>query len=790
MNADPQIRTAPMTAREIRVRGRVQGVGFRPAVWRLAHELGLSGEVLNDADGVIIRVAGDERAVASLVTRLREAPPALARIEGIDSVPAASVPGPGFAIAATVGGTARTQVAPDAAICAACAGEILDPAARRHLYPFTNCTHCGPRFSIVTDIPYDRGATTMAGFALCARCRGEYDDPRDRRFHAEPIACPACGPRAMLVRLDDDRAPQPLEDVGAVGALLLEGAIVAVKGIGGYQLACDATNEEAVSRLRRAKMREAKPFALMARDMAVIGRYCRPGAAEARRLAGPDAPIVLMRATGSERLPDDVAPGLGTLGFMLATTPLHLVMLRDIHRPVVMTSGNLSGAPQIIDDEEARRRLAPVADWALIHDRAIATRIDDSVVRVMGAEARVLRYARGYAPASLPLPDGFAGAPDLLAMGGALKSAFCIVKDGAAVLSQHQGDLEDAATFQDYQHNLALYAGLFDHVPRALVVDMHPDYLSSTLARERGRQEELPVIEVQHHHAHIAACLAENGRPLEAPPVLGIVLDGLGWGEDGTVWGGEFLCADYVAAERVAAFRPVAMPGGAQAAREPWRNLYAHIVAAMGWEAFAARYGTLDMCADLAARPSALLDRAIRNGINSPPASSCGRLFDAVAAALGICRDRQAYEGEAAARLEAVAAEAWPVAEADAYPFAIETGDAGLRILDPQPMWRALLDDIARGTPPAAVAARFHAGLARAVAAMANGICEEHGPRIDTVALSGGCFHNEILFVEVVRRLEAKALRVLAHRIVPAGDGGLALGQAAIGAARLIAAKR
>jgi hydrogenase maturation protein HypF len=737
-----------MEVAEIRVRGRVQGVGFRPSVWRMARELGLSGDVRNDAEGVLIRVAGSDGDVAALVDRLRREPPPLAHIEHIERSRTDGLCAPGFRILGSAPGTARTQIAPDAAVCPACAQEVLDPAQRRHRYAFANCTQCGPRFSIIRGIPYDRATTTMARFALCAACRREYADPADRRFHAEAIACPTCGP-----------CPRPAVEEAA--ALLRRGDIVAVKGLGGYQLACDATDEAAVSRLRARKCRESKPFALMARDLDVIRRYCAVSADEARLLAGPEAPIVLLRVNGAA-LPDAIAPGLRTLGFMLPTTPLHLLLLRDMNRPVVMTSGNVTDEPQIVDDDEALARLGDIADLVLTHDRTIATRIDDSVVRMMAGVPRVLRRARGFAPAAMQLPPGFANAPDLLAAGGELKATFCLLKDGAAILSQHIGDLEDARTFDDYRRGIAHYTALFDHRPAAIAADLHPEYLSSKYARETG----LPLIEVQHHHAHIAACLAENGRPLEAPPVLGIVLDGLGWGDDGTIWGGEFLLADYRAARRLGWFRPVAMPGGAAAVREPWRNLYAHLTAA----------GLPP------AKPHTLLDAIIRNGVNSPLASSCGRLFDAMAAALGICAARHSHEGEAASRLEALACERTLRDEADAmaYRFALSG-----RCIEPRPMWQSVVRDLADATPHAVIAARFHKGLAIAVSDMAHAFAAQAG--FDTVALSGGCFQNKVLFEQTEQRLCAAGLAVLSHGKVPANDGGLALGQAAVAAARLLA---
>jgi hydrogenase maturation protein HypF len=460
--------------------------------------------------------------------------------------------------------------------------------------------------------------------------------------------------------------------------------------------------------------------------------------------------------------------------------------------PLVMTSGNLSDEPQAIDDNDARERLAAIASYALVHDRRIANRVDDSVVRVMAGRARVLRRARGYAPAPLRLPSGFESAPQLLAFGGELKAAFCLLKGGEATLSQHQGDLEDERTLDDYRKNLALYARLFDHRPAAFVVDSHPDYVSSKFAREQGLTTSTPVMEAQHHHAHIAACLAENGRPLDAPPVLGVVLDGLGFGDDGTIWGGEFLLADYRRYERLGALRPVAMPGGARAVREPWRNLYAHLTALMDWPEFARHFSQLDLCAELSKRPLSTLEAMMRSGVNSPMASSCGRLFDAVAAALDICPDRQAYEGETGARLEAIVdeSELRNGDEAHCYSFSLSPrSPAGLQYLEPATMWRALLDDLMTRTPPPIIAARFHKGLAAAIVAMTKQLARKNGGRarlFDTIALSGGCFQNHILFAEVVRRLEQADFKVLTHAEVPTNDGGLALGQAAIGGARLI----
>lgn len=776
---------------EIRVRGTVQGVGFRPTVWRLACDEGLVGEVLNDSFGVLIRTTGNSGAISQFLTRLRSEAPPLSRIENIETQALSLRDFEEFRIAESVAGENYTRVTPDAAVCAACRAEVLDPKERRYGYPFANCTHCGPRFSIVKEVPYDRLNTTMADFPMCASCKREYLQPADRRFHAQPIACPACGPSIWLERFDAGAASahaKATEALDSAVALLKNGAVVAVRGLGGFHLACDATNPEAVRRLRRRKHRYGKPFALMAGGLDLIRRYCSLTPAEADLLQSPEAPIVLLRADGPEELPEGIAPGLNTVGFMLPYTPLHLLITRQLDGPLVMTSGNVSDEPQVTDLDAARSGLRGIADAMLMHDREIANRIDDSVVRIVAGRPSVMRRARGYAPSAVPLPPGFAAAPDLLAFGGELKAAFCVLKDGAAILSQHQGDLEDVSTFEDYQKNLHLYSKIYDHRPRLLVADMHPEYLSAKLARQRASTCDVPLVEVQHHHAHVAGCMAENGVPLNAPPVLGVALDGLGYGDDGTIWGGEFLLADYHGYRRVAAFKPVAMVGGVQAIREPWRNTYAHLVAGPGWAQFVERFSGLELYRYLSTKPLATINRMLETGLNVPPASSCGRLFDAVAAAVGLCADRALFEGQGAMELEALAGPRPPATEPP-YGFNINGQAAGgLLYLDPLPMWEGLLEDLGRATPVARIASRFHYGLAGAIRDMVARIrgTVAAGAPPDTIALSGGCFQNKVLLEEVVRLLEADGLSCLTHTKVPTNDGGLALGQAAIAAARHI----
>jgi hydrogenase maturation protein HypF len=776
---------------EIRVRGTVQGVGFRPTVWRLACDEGLVGEVLNDGFGVLIRTTGNSGAISQFLTRLHTEAPPLSQIEGVETQVLSLLDYEDFRIAESISGENCTRVTPDAAICAACRAEVLDSTERRYGYPFANCTHCGPRFSIVNEVPYDRVNTTMADFPMCADCKSEYTQPADRRFHAQPIACATCGPRVWLERMSASVGTDYPERTAAMKAAietLVSGSILAIRGLGGFHLACDATNEKSVQRLRQRKHRYGKPFAVMARDVDMVRRYCNLTSMQADLLQSPEAPIVLLRADGLEKLPAGIAPGLNTVGFMLPYTPLHLLITREMDGPLVMTSGNISDEPQVTSLDRARSGLRDIADAMLMHDREIANRIDDSVVRLVAGKPRLMRRARGYAPSAVPLPPGFEAVPDLLAFGGELKATFCIVKNGAAIISQHQGDLEDVSTFEDYQKNLDLYSRIYDHQPRLLVADMHPEYLSTKLAKQRATADNLPLIEVQHHYAHIASCMVENGVPLDAPHVLGVAIDGLGFGDDGTIWGGEFLLADYLGYRRLAAFKPVAMVGGVQGIREPWRNTYAHLRAAAGWTHFVEKYSTLGLYDYLTSKPLQTIDRMLETGLNVPLASSCGRLFDAVAAALGLCADHAVFEGQGAMELEALA-ESYRLSETEApYAFAITEQLSGMLHLDSSPMWEALLEDLGQHSSAARIAARFHYGLAQAIREMIARLREPGaaGALVDTVVLSGGCFQNKLLFEAVVRLLESDGLTCLSHAKVPTNDGGLALGQAAIAAARYL----
>ncbi|MGR9108551.1 MAG: carbamoyltransferase HypF [Gammaproteobacteria bacterium] len=790
---DAAISPPCLVGEQIRVYGIVQGVGFRPTVWRLANVFGIRGQVLNDGEGVILHAYSDQASLDAFVERLYFEQPTLARIDHIEREPLNDSDIPeDFSIATSEVGPVSTGITADAATCPACLEETLSPFSRRYRYPFTNCTHCGPRLSIIYSVPYDRERTSMSGFILCPQCQQEYESPADRRFHAQPIACHACGPRAWLERTDGramfTETLTQLDDVDAACSLLKAGEILAIKGIGGFHLACDATDVEAVNTLRRRKRRDHKPFALMARDLDIIRRYCRLSDQETKLLQSAEAPIVILDRQGCE-LPASVAPGQTTLGFMLPYTPLHHLLLKRMDRPIVLTSGNRSDEPQYTDNEEARSRLGEIADYMLCHNRDIVNRVDDSVVRVVASQTRIIRRARGFSPATLDLPPGFENSPSILAMGGELKNTFCLVIHDKAIISQHMGDLADAATYADYQKNLALYQHLYPHALEQISIDEHPEYLSSKLGRLQAETQGLPICMVQHHHAHIAACLAENARSITAPPVLGIALDGLGYGSDGTLWGGEFLLADYCEAKRLGTFKPVALPGGAMAMREPWRNTYAHLIAEMGWVEFLTNFKQLELARFFESKPLDTLDAMIRTGTNAPLASSCGRLFDAVAAAMGICRERASYEGQAAMELEAMVDRntLWNEDEALAYPFTIPNLANGLPYIEPLAMWRAVLGDRILETPVSIMAARFHKGLAKAIVKLVKKLTTRDEQRIvDTVALSGGVFQNRTLFEQVVQRLETEKFHVLSHRLLPANDGGLSFGQAMVAAARSI----
>ncbi|WP_445371613.1 carbamoyltransferase HypF [Methylomonas sp. HW2-6] len=865
-----------MAGKAIRARGVVQGVGFRPAIWHLARRCGLTGEVWNDGEGVMIHAFGNAEALERFIARIpRELPP-LARLDALECRDLNQAAPDEFRIVASRPDGIATPIAADAATCPECLADIADPTNRRYRYPFTNCTHCGPRLSIVRAVPYDRANTSMAAFAMCPDCQREYDDPADRRFHAQANCCPVCGPSLWLEAAENSSEPacgatgsqtrmvpfapsiskaavensrpqvKPLmlrpaqhqrldlkalaPDVGSMddvirqtAELIRQGRIVAIKGLGGFHLACDATNAAAVDTLRQRKRRYAKPFALMARDLAMVHRFAAADAAEILALQDRAAPIVLLRARG-EALAGGVAPGDAKLGFMLPYTPLHTLLMQELHDPIVLTSANVSDEPQCTDNDDVRQKLAGIADYFLLHERDIVNRLDDSVARLMDGEIRLLRRARGYAPQALPLPPGFEQAAPVLAMGAELKNSFCLLRPGQAVVSQHIGDLENAAVQTDYRHAIELYRQLHGFRPELLArtanavrpelvegrstsdsdtpglsisqgsdprpegssvgliiaIDRHPGYLSSQYGQSLAAADGVPCVPVAHHHAHLAACLAEHGVALDAPPVLAAIFDGLGMGENGELWGGEFLLGDYRGFSRLGHFQPMALPGGSQAMREPWRNAYAQLRHYLVWDELLAEFGSLPYFQGLADKPLAILDTMMAKNLNAPLCSSVGRWFDAFAAVLDLHADRADYEGQAAIALENLAAPVF--ASEAAYPQAWQLNQMeGKQVLTWRGLWQAVLHDLAGGADKAAIAARIHHSL---VAASVESLCQlGREAAADTVVLSGGVFQNRLLLEGVAEGLRRRGKTVLLPQRYPANDGGLALGQAVIAAA-------
>jgi hydrogenase maturation protein HypF len=758
--------------KHILVRGVVQGVGFRPFVYKVATSLGLVGYVFNSSSGVTIEIEGRGASLDGFLQTLKDDPPKLAEIKEI-TVSDIEVQGDaGFSILGSrEEAGAFALVPPDAGTCDECWRDFGDPANRRFGYPFTNCTHCGPRYTIIRDIPYDRATTTMSAFTMCGDCRAEYEDPGDRRFHAQPNACAVCGPSLALLAGTGDSledlsfaARDSLAIIRQTRALLRAGQIVAVKGLGGFLLACDATNDAAVTELRRRKRRPHKPFALMVRDLAAVKKLCRLTAEDEAALLHPRRPIVVLPRLPGGPLSESLAPGDNTLGVMLPYTPLHYLLFSDSPgtlsewAALVMTSGNLSEEPIVVSNQEAVLQLGGVADWFLLHNRDIFTRVDDSVTRTFEGRERVLRRSRGFVPQSIDLGIEM---DEVLAFGGELKNTFCLTKGRYAILSQHIGDLENYETMRFFEETLDRMKHVFRVVPRAVAHDLHPGYMSTRMALASGIARQIGV---QHHHAHIASCMAENhlrGR------VLGVALDGTGFGTDGRIWGGEFLVADFAGFARRAHLRNVLLPGGDAAVRQPWRMALSYLRDAFGGEI----PGQLRCFQDVDERQVALVDTMLRRRIQTVETSSCGRLFDAVAAMLGLA-SQVTFEGQAAIALEA-AAEA---GIDDRYEFDIEEDEPA--ILDFRPVVVAIGKDISSGRRVGEISARFHNTLSAAV----GDVCSRIGSRdaVNRVCLSGGSFQNLYLLGRTVVELRRRGFDVFLHAQVPANDGGLSLGQAMV----------
>lgn len=776
MSIGPDNGDAKRMRRRLLVRGVVQGVGFRPYVYQLAQRCGLAGFVRNTSLGVVIEIEGDAEAVDSFAGRLpREGPP-LMEIRTIECTDLQPLTEETFAILESEAGEeAFAMVPPDICVCNDCLADTGDPSNRRFKYPFTNCTNCGPRYSIIQDVPYDRAQTTMAEFVMCDACRQEYESPGDRRFHAQPNACPRCGPRLRLVTagredLAEGNAREVLEEVAR---RLLGGNIVAWKGLGGYQLACDARDGAVVAELRRRKHRNEKPFAVMVQNVAAAERICFVTESERTALASPERPIVLLERRSDARLAAEIACGNPSTGVMLPCTPMHDILFRVLREqagtdfPLVMTSGNLSEEPIATEDEEAMRSLTGVADVFVLHNRRIHTRVDDSVVRVVEGRPMLLRRARGYTPQPVWLGRGDA---QVLAFGAQQKNTLCLTKDGYGLLSQHLGDLENYETVQFFEQTMERMKRLFHVRPSVVVHDLHPAYLSTQLARKMPAERRIGV---QHHHAHIAACMAEHGLDGE---VIGVAWDGTGYGTDGTIWGGEFLVAGFESFTRAGCLRPVLLAGGDAAVREPWRVARSYLLDAFGDPAAFDNIATRGIgCSQSAPEASVrIVDAMLRRRVQTVETSSCGRLFDAVASVAGVCQT-VSFEGQAAMALEAIAADEF----VQPYDFALDTQTTGKRFqLDMRPMVQQIVHDMKCGKQTGLVSARFHRTLIVAAVEACRRIRAEYG--LHRVCLSGGCFQNVRLLRGSLDGLRAEGFEVFYPQRVPANDGGISLGQAVI----------
>ena len=768
-----------MLGKEIRVRGIVQGVGFRPAIWHLAKKFQLAGEVWNDGLGVVIQVVGEKDNIDAFIDQIPLQLPPLAKVDSIEVQAFLQKRHiVGFHIVASQHNRIETSIAADAATCKDCLAEIADPHNRRYRYPFTNCTHCGPRLSIIQDLPYDRANTSMAIFTMCLPCQQEYEDPSNRRFHAQANGCSNCGPKVWL----EDNQGQPLAcgDLFKHAAELIKnGYIVAIKGIGGFHLACLATDENAVSRLRERKHRYAKPFALMARDEEVISRYAYISELEKKALHDKSAPIVLLTAQDNNLAPN-IALNDNKFGFILPYTPLHTLLLQYFDAPIVFTSGNISDESQCIDNHEARDKLAGIADFFLFHDRDIINRLDDSLLREMAGSMHILRRGRGYAPESLSLPLGFENANKVLAMGAELKNSFCLMQNGKAIVSAYIGDLDKATVQHDYRHAIDFYKKLYQFKPETIATDYHLNYLSTQYGQLLAELGELPVIHVQHHHAHLAACLAECNIPLNAPPMLAAIFDGLGVNSDNALWGGEFLIGDYQSFRRLGHFQNIALPGGTQAMREPWRNTYAQLQHYFDIDLLLTDYSDLKIIELLKTKPLATLEKMILQNINSPLSSSCGRWFDAFAAALGLHSEKIQHEGEAAMALEVLATTVFSSQQSYSGAWAIEDNEH-LLVMNWKALWRAVLNDLRDGVDKANIAARIHHSLVDATVEVLTMLSLK--TCIDNIVLSGGVFQNKLILESVSLKLRQCNKNVFYPKHYPMNDGGLALGQAVIAAA-------
>ncbi len=766
---------------EVRIHGIVQGVGFRPFVYRLASRFSLCGSITNTSAGVLIRAGGNREDLDTFGRALdREAPPLAVITSFTWTLSAEPVVEDGFVILKSEAEERPTTlISPDITVCADCLAEITDPGDRRHGYPFTNCTNCGPRFTIISGLPYDRPQTSMAVFPMCKDCCHEYEDPLNRRFHAQPNACPVCGPSLALH--DADGLLLSSEDcIGDVARALRDGRIVALKGLGGFHLCVNGCSDEAVSRLRRRKHRYAKPLAVMVRDVATARKYCRLTAREEELLTSRQRPIVLVRKQQQSALAGDIAPGINELGIMLPYTPLHYLLLAhpEVPEVLVMTSGNLSEEPICTSNEDALARLDGIADLFLLHNRDIVTRVDDSVVRAVDGRVQMIRRSRGYAPMPILLHEQL---PELLACGAELKNTFCLARDDKGFMGQHIGDLTGPKNLAFFEESINHFQDVFEIKPTVVVCDLHPDYLSTTFAQNYAAEHSLPLVQVQHHHAHAAAVMAEHGLD----EVLAVVFDGAGFGPDGTVWGGEFLRVDKDAYQRLGHLGCFPLPGGDAKAREPWRVAVSLLTCSYDGK-LPSRLP--QACEAFPAEGQSMLLQMLDKGINSPLTSSCGRLFDGVAALVG-GRTHAQYEGQAAMELEGLAWRACenpaelPVSTRSRYGISFAE-DQGMWSVDFCPMIRQLVQDVIDGVAIRTIACAFHVWLADSTCALLKKCVVQTG--IKKIVLSGGCMQNRLLLTSLFNLLEQEGFEVYTGEKVPVNDGGIALGQAQIGGRKYV----
>lgn len=768
-------KTKSLQLARISVRGIVQGVGFRPFVYGLATKHSLKGWVCNTSEDVKIEIEGEANAIKQFQLELQTDTPPLAQIEDIAVSYHSTTGYNNFEIRHSITEEGKYQlISPDIATCHDCLNELLNPDDRRYRYPFINCTNCGPRFTIIEDIPYDRPKTTMRHFQMCSQCQVEYDNPMDRRFHAQPNACPECGPRLELF---DARGKivAGSDPIATTSQFLREGKIVAIKGLGGFLLACDASNKAAIETLRQRKKRPFKPFAIMVANMDEVKKHCYTSPEEEELLSSPQSPIVLLRWKVNSSVTPEVASNLKYLGVMLPYTPLHHILLRDTMLPLVMTSGNLSEEPIAKDNEEALKRLSGIADLFLIHNRDIYSRYDDSVAIVERKTCQLIRRARSYAPSPIRLKFK---AAQVLGCGAQMKNTFCLTKDNYAFLSQHIGDLENIETLEHFDNTISLYKKLFRIQPEIIAHDLHPDYLSTRYAMELGLSG-IKLMPVQHHHAHIVSCMIDNG--LETP-VIGVSFDGTGFGNDGHIWGGEFLVADYQGFTRMGQLEYLPLPGGDAATRKPYRIAISYILSLLGEDILnnliskAMNHSQPSCMQHISEVEIQVIKHQLENKLNSPLTSSMGRLFDAISALIGI-RGIVHYEGQAAVELEMAAYVGKHASSEESYPYHI-VEDQGIKIVRLTDLLSAVVEDSAQNIAQSIISSRFHNTIAQIASTMCQQLADETGIR--QVALSGGVFQNRLLLTKTITLLKNNSLKVFTHRQVPCNDGGISLGQAIV----------